>query len=412
VKGRRIVITGCGAISPVGIGVSETWENLLEGVPGGGPITIFDASDQSVRLAAEVKDWDPSRYFEPKDARKMDRFTQFGVAAAAEAIERSGLTVDDPSRVGAIIGSGIGGMIIYEKQHEALLKGGPRRVSPFFIPMMIGDMVAGLVSIRHGLKGPNYCTVSACASGANAIVDAAMMIGTDVADAMVCGGSEATITSMAVAGFSNMKALSSRNDTPGSASRPFDKTRDGFVIGEGAGIVVLEEAERAKARGATILAEVTGWGLSADAFHMTAPAADGSGAASAMRQALKCAELDPSAIDYINAHGTSTPLNDKIEVRAVKEVFKDHAYKLKMGSTKSMTGHLLGAAGGLEAVICALAIQSGRIPPTINLEEPDPDCDLDHVSDGPVKMDLQHVLTNSFGFGGHNVALILSRYQN
>jgi 3-oxoacyl-[acyl-carrier-protein] synthase II len=412
VKGRRVVITGCGAISPVGIGVSETWEKLLDGVPGGGPITIFDASDQSVRLAAEVKNWDPSLYFEPKDARKMDRFTQFGVAAAAEAIENSGLTVDDPSRVGAIIGSGIGGMIIYEKQHEALLRGGPRRVSPFFIPMMIGDMVAGLVSIRHGLKGPNYCTVSACASGANAIVDAAMLIGTGTADAMVCGGSEATITSMAVAGFSNMKALSSRNDTPGSASRPFDRTRDGFVIGEGAGIVVLEEAERAKARGADIIAEVAGWGLSADAYHMTAPAPDGSGAASAMRQALQSAELDPTAIDYINAHGTSTPLNDRIEVHAVKEVFKDHAYKLKMGSTKSMTGHLLGAAGGLEAVISALAIQNRRIPPTINLKEPDPDCDLDHVSDGPVEMDVRHVLSNSFGFGGHNVALILSRFQN
>ncbi len=411
-KGRRVVITGCGAISPVGIGVSETWEKLLDGVPGGGPITIFDASDQSVRLAAEVKNWDPSLYFEPKDARKMDRFTQFGVAAAAEAIENSGLIVDDPSRVGAIIGSGIGGMIIYEKQHEALLRGGPRRVSPFFIPMMIGDMVAGLVSIRHGLKGPNYCTVSACASGANAIVDAAMLIGTGTADAMVCGGSEATITSMAVAGFSNMKALSSRNDTPGSASRPFDRTRDGFVIGEGAGIVVLEEAERAKARGAEIIAEVVGWGLSADAYHMTAPAPDGSGAASAMRQALQSAELDPTAIDYINAHGTSTPLNDRIEVHAVKEVFKDHAYKLKMGSTKSMTGHLLGAAGGLEAVISALAIQNGRIPPTINLKEPDPDCDLDHVSDGPVEMDVRHVLSNSFGFGGHNVALILSRFQN
>jgi len=410
-KGRRVVVTGCGAISPVGIGLDETWKNLLAGTPGCGPITLFDASQFRSRVAGEVKGWDPKNYLDPKEARKMDRFTQFGVVAADEAIRRSGLKAQDPERVGVIIGSGIGGMIVYENQHEALLKGGPRRVSPFFIPMMIGDMVAGLVSIRHGFKGPNYCTVSACASGANAVVDAAMMIAAGSADVMVTGGAEATITSMAVAGFSSMKALSTRNDDPAGASRPFDRTRDGFVIGEGAGILILEAAEHAMSRGAEILAEVAGWGMTADAYHMTAPASDGEGAARAMQLAVESSGMAPEDVDYINAHGTSTPLNDKIEVAAVKRVFGDHAYKLKMGSTKSMTGHLLGATGSLEAAICVQAVHEGKIPPTINLSDPDPDCDLDHVSGGMVEMDVNLALSNSFGFGGHNVALAFRRFE-
>lgn len=288
-----MVITGCGAVSPVGIGWEDTWKNLLAGKSGGGPITNFDASDQKVRIAAEVKDWDPGQFMDAKDARKMDRFTQFGVVAAEEALRHSALPIEHPERVGVIIGSGIGGMTIFLDQHKALLKGGPRRVSPFFIPMMIGDMVAGMVSIRNNLKGPNYCTVSACASGANAVVDAAMMIAMGSADAMVCGGTEATITDMAVAGFSNMKAMSTRNDEPESASRPFDRTRDGFVIGEGAGMVVLEALEQAQARGATIVAEIAGWGLTADAYHMTAPPADGEGAIRAMRLALESAQMTP-----------------------------------------------------------------------------------------------------------------------
>ncbi len=395
----------------MGIGLDETWKNLLAGTPGCGPITLFDASQFRSRVAGEVKGWDPKNYLDPKEARKMDRFTQFGVVAADEAIRRSGLKAQDPERVGVIIGSGIGGMIVYENQHEALLKGGPRRVSPFFIPMMIGDMVAGLVSIRHGFKGPNYCTVSACASGANAVVDAAMMIAAGSADVMVTGGAEATITSMAVAGFSSMKALSTRNDDPAGASRPFDRTRDGFVIGEGAGILILEAAEHAMSRGAEILAEVAGWGMTADAYHMTAPASDGEGAARAMQLAVESSGMAPEDVDYINAHGTSTPLNDKIEVAAVKRVFGDHAYKLKMGSTKSMTGHLLGATGSLEAAICVQAVHEGKIPPTINLSDPDPDCDLDHVSGGMVEMDVNLALSNSFGFGGHNVALAFRRFE-
>ena len=411
-KGRRVVITGCGAVSPVGIGWGETWRQLLAGKPGGGPITAFDASAHRVQIAAEVKGWDPTQHMEPKEARKMDRFTQFGVVAAEEALRHSALPLDRPERIGTIIGSGIGGMTVFLDQHNAMIKGGPRRVSPFFIPMMIGDMAAGMVSIRNGLKGPNYCTVSACASGANAVVDASMLIATGAADAMVCGGAEATITDMAVAGFANMKAMSTRNDEPLTASRPFDKTRDGFVIGEGAGVLVVEAAEHAEKRGAKIIAEIAGWGLTADAHHMTAPPADGEGAIRAMKLALESAEMGPGDIDYINAHGTSTPLNDRSEVAAVKAVFGDKAYGLKMGSTKSMTGHLLGAAGGLEAIIAAVAIQEGRIPPTINLNEADPDCDLDHISGGAVETDVSVVLSNSFGFGGHNVALIVKRYEN
>jgi len=409
--GRRVVITGCGTVSPVGIGVSKTWAALMEGKNGAGPIRQFDPSDHRVKIACEVKEFDPGEHLDAKAARKMDRFTQFAMIAADEAIKNSELPIDDPDRVGVIIGSGIGGMVVYEEQHTILLQKGAKRVSPFFIPMMIADMSSGLVSIEHGLKGPNYATVSACSSGAHAIADSAMLIGYGFADAMVCGGTEATITPMAVAGFANMKAMSTRNDEPLRASRPFDKGRDGFVIGEGSGVLVIEAEEYARARGANIIAEIAGFGITGDAYHMTAPHPEGEGAIRSMRQAMEMAELPLDSIDYINAHGTSTPLNDKGEVKAVKAVFGDHASKLAMGSTKSMTGHLLGAAGGLESVISALAIHRGELPPTINYEEPDPDCDLDFVPNEGRKADVKAVLSNSFGFGGHNVSLVLKRYE-
>ncbi len=406
--GRRVVITGVGCVTPLGIGVESTWEALLAGKSGAGPITQFDASDHRCRIACEVDGWEPAEVgLDPREAKRMDRFTQFALVASDEAMRMSGLDVGDGDRVGAVIGSGIGGMIVYEDQHTVLMHKGARRVSPFFIPMMIGDMAAGLVSIRHGLRGPNYCTVSACASGGHAVADSATLIATGQADAMVCGGTEATITPMAVSGFANMKAMSTRNDEPELASRPFDAGRDGFVIGEGCGIMVLESYEGAKARGAEILAEVAGFGLTGDAHHMTAPHPEGEGAVRAMRAALEMAEMAPEKIDYINAHGTSTPLNDRGEVLAVKSVFGDHAYDLRMGSTKSMTGHLLGAAAGIETVFSVLAISRGVIPPTINRSDPDPDCDLDHVTDGAVEGPVGAVLSNSFGFGGHNVSLIL-----
>jgi len=410
-QGRRVVVTGCGIVSPLAVGAVSTWDALVAGKNGAGSISLFDASDHRCRIACEVSDWDANEYLDPKAARKMDRFTQFGMVAANETIQSSGLPLDNAERIGVIIGSGIGGMWVYENQHNLLIEKGPKRVSPFFIPMMIADMAAGLVSIEHGLKGPNYATVSACASGAHAIADSAMLIGMGLADAMVAGGTESTITPMAVAGFANMKAMSSRNDDPLHASRPFDKGRDGFVIGEGAGLVMLEAEEIARARGANILAEVTGFGITADAHHMTAPREDGEGAIRAMRNALEMAQLNPEDVDYINAHGTSTPLNDRGEVAAVKQVFGEHAYKLKMGSTKSMTGHLLGAAGGLETAICAMSIDRGVVVPTINYEEPDPDCDLDFIVDGAQEMPVRAALSNSFGFGGHNVSLLMQRYE-
>lgn len=410
-QGRRVVITGLGAVSPLGTGVNATWQGLMEGRSGAGPITLFDPSQHRCQIACEVKDWDPGAHLDAKEARKMDRFTQFAMVAANEAMRTSELPTDDAERIGVIIGSGIGGMVVYEDQHNLLIAKGAKRVSPFFIPMMIADMAAGLVSIEHGLKGPNYATVSACASGAHAIADSAMLISQGLADVMVTGGTEATITPMAVAGFANMKAMSTRNDDPLHASRPFDADRDGFVIGEGAGILILEELEHAQRRGATIYGELLGFGLTGDAYHMTAPHAEGEGAIRSMRQALDMAGLQPEDIGYINAHGTSTPLNDRGEVKAVKAVFGDHAYNLAMGSTKSMTGHLLGAAGGLESVICSLVMAREEIPPTINQETPDPDCDLDCVPNVGRKQTVDAVLSNSFGFGGHNVSLVLRRFQ-
>lgn len=405
----RVFVTGAGVLSPVGNNVEDCWRNLVSGMSGAGPITRFDASDYETRFACEVKDFTFDGVLDRKDAKRMDRFVQFAVVATHEALRSAGLGDHrpDPERIGVIVGSGIGGMETFEEQHTALLQKGHRRVSPFFIPMMISDMAAGQVSIQFGLKGPNYGTVSACASGAHAIGDAFRLLRAGDADVMVCGGAESTITPMAVAGFGNMRALSTRNDDPQRASRPFDVGRDGFVIGEGAGILVLETEAHAKARGATLIAELVGYGASGDAYHITSPCVDGEGAARAMKRALADAAMPLDEVGYVNAHGTSTPAGDPIEVTAVKAVFGDHARKLWMGSTKSMTGHLLGAAGGLEAVICALALQRGVVPPTINLEVPDPQCDLDLVPNTARNAKLKAVMSNSFGFGGHNVSLLM-----
>ena len=405
----RVFVTGAGVISPVGNNVEDCWRNLVDGKSGAGPITRFDASEYETRFACEVKDFSFEGIIDRKDAKRMDRFVQYAVVASHEALRSAGLGdgVPDAERVGVVVGSGIGGMETFEEQHTNLLQKGHRRVSPFFIPMMISDMAAGQVSITFGLKGPNFGTVSACASGANAIGEALRLLRAGDADIILAGGAEATITPMAVAGFGNMRALSTRNDDPLHASRPFDTGRDGFVIGEGAGMLVLETEAHAKARGATLVCELAGYGASGDAYHMTAPCLDGDGAARAMRRALADARTAPDDVGYINAHGTSTPAGDPIEVAAVKTVFQDHARRLWMGSTKSMTGHLLGAAGGLEAVVCALALQRGVVPPTINLESPDPQCDIDLVPNTARNAKLKAVMSNSFGFGGHNVSLVM-----
>ena len=406
----RVFVTGAGVVSPVGNNVEDCWRNLVDGKSGAGPITRFDASDYETRFACEVKDFTFEGIIDRKDAKRMDRFVQFAVVASHEALRSAGLGdhIPDPERIGVIVGSGIGGMETFEEQHTNLIQKGHRRVSPFFIPMMISDMAAGQVSITFGLKGPNFGTVSACASGANAIGEALRMLRAGDADIMLCGGAEATITPMAVAGFGNMRALSTRNDDPQHASRPFDIGRDGFVIGEGAGMLVLETEAHAKARGANLICELAGYGASGDAYHMTSPCLDGDGAARAMKRALADAGLALDEVGYINAHGTSTPAGDPIEVTAVKTVFADHARRLLMGSTKSMTGHLLGAAGGLEAVVCALALQRGVVPPTINLETPDSQCDLDLVPNTARNVKLKAVMSNSFGFGGHNVSLVMT----
>ena len=409
---RRVVITGLGAITPVGNDVPATWGQLLAGGSGAAPITIFEATAEfTSRIACEVKDFDPLSFLEKKEARRYDRFAQFSVGAAAEAMRNAGLEGAphgvSAERFGVIFGSGIGGIATMEAQHDQLHARGPRRVSPFFIPMFIPDIAAGLISIRFEAKGPNYATVSACASGAHAIGDAFRFIERGDADVMIAGGGEATITPLAVAGFASMKALSTRNDDPASASRPFDKGRDGFVIGEGAGCVVLEALETADARGATIVAEVIGYGVSADAHHITMPAPEGRGAQHAIRMAMDDAGLSAEDVDYINAHGTSTQANDRNETAAIKQVLGDSAYSAIVGSTKSMTGHLLGAAGGVEAVVTALVCQHGLIPPTINLTDPDPDCDLDYAPHGVVERPVNVALSNSFGFGGHNACLAI-----
>jgi 3-oxoacyl-[acyl-carrier-protein] synthase II len=404
---RRVVVTGLGLVSPVGNNVEDTWASLLAGKSGAAPITKFDAANQSVRFACEVKGFDALQYIDRKEARRYDLFAQFALGAAHQAISQAGLEgkFPDPERTGVVIGSGIGGMQTFEDNCKDFLQKGPSRVSPFFVPMFIPDIAAGLVSIRYGLKGPNFCTVSACASSAHAIGESYRHLRDGLADCMVTGGSEAAITALSVAAFSNMKAMSTRNDAPEQASRPFDKDRDGFVLGDGAGCVVLETLEHAQARGATILGEVIGYGLSGDAHHITSPPDDGNGAARAMQMCLKDGGIDLGDVGYINAHGTSTPQGDVAETRAVKTVFGDQAKKLVFGSTKSMTGHLLGGAGALEFIVSLLTIRNGIIPPTINYVTPDPDCDLDCAPNAAVKREVKVALSNSFGFGGHNVTL-------
>ena len=406
-------MTGLGVISPVGIGVEPFWSNLVEGRSGIGPITHFDASQLDCRFAGEVKDFDPTRYMERKEARHMDRFAQFAVAASLMAVEDAGLSGSLPlgPRAGVIIGSGIGGMATLEEQSRILLEKGPRRVSPFFVPMMIPDMASGLVSIRLGAEGPNSCTVSACASGSHSIGDAFRLIQRGDADLMITGGSEAAITPLAMAAFCSARALSTRNDDPPAASRPFDRDRDGFVMGEGAGVLVLERLDLALRRGARIYAEVVGYASTGDAYHITQPAPEGRGAARAMELALQDAGLEASDVDYINAHGTSTEYNDWYETLAIKRALGEHAHRVAISSTKSMTGHLLGAAGGVEAVATILAIRRGVIPPTINLTNPDPRCDLDYVPNRARRREVRVAMSNSFGFGGHNAVLVFRRYD-
>jgi 3-oxoacyl-[acyl-carrier-protein] synthase II len=410
---KRVVITGMGCVSPLGHNVKETWEALLAGKAGAGPITAFDASAHKTKFAAEVKGFDASALFGTRDARKMDRFTQFATAAALEALEQSGLKIEDTNRdrIGILIGSGIGGINSILEQYEIMRERGPERISPFLIPMMISDGAAGNLAIRVGARGPNMSLATACASGTNALGEAAEMIRRGAADAMIAGASEAAINSLAMAGMNSMTALSTRNDDPQKASRPFDKDREGFVMGEGAGVLILESLEHAQARGANILCEFSGYGTTDDAYHISAPAENGAGAANSMRLALENAGLAVTEIQYINAHGTSTPLNDKSETAAIKTVFGEQAYKIPVSSTKSMTGHLLGASGAVEAVFSALAILNGVLPPTINYETPDPVCDLDYVPNQPRTVQVEHAMSNSFGFGGHNATLILSRYK-
>ena len=409
---RRVVVTGLGALSPIGNDVETTWKNAINGVSGVGPITRVNPDGFPAKVAAELKDFDIEQYMDKKDARKMDRFTQYAVVASLMAVKDANLEITDDNapRVGVWIGSGIGGMETFETQYRILLEKGPRRVSPFFVPMLIPDMATGQVSIALGARGFNSCTVTACATGTNSIGDAYRVIERGEADVMVTGGTEAPLTEMSFAGFSANKALSTNPD-PATASRPFDQGRDGFVMGEGAGIIVLEELEHALARGAKIYAEIVGYAATGDAYHITAPAPNGEGGARAMKQAVEGSGLNVTDIDYINAHGTSTPYNDKFETLAIKEVFGEHAKKLAISSTKSMTGHLLGAAGGVEAIFSVLAIKEGIIPPTINLQTPDPDCDLDYVPNEARKQDVNVALSNSLGFGGHNATIIFKKYE-
>jgi len=410
---RRVVVTGVGLVSALGVGTEQTWSNLLAGKTGIGPITHFDTTGFSTKFAAEVKGFDPLQFVEKKELKKMGLFIQFALAAAQFALEQSGLKIlpEFADRVGVYIGSGIGGFDVIEREHSALLEGGPRRISPFFIPASIVNLASGFVSIRSGAKGPNSATCTACSSSAHAIGDSFRLIARCEADVMICGGTEAAITPMGVGGFAAMRALSTRNDAPEKASRPFDLERDGFVVGEGAGIVILEELGFADRRNAPILAEIVGYGMSGDAHHITAPAEDGSGATRVMLKTLADAKVLPEQVEYINAHGTSTTQGDRIETLAIKQAFGEHANKLAVSSTKSMTGHLLGGAGGLEAGILALALRDQVIPPTINYEHPDPECDLDYVPWRARKAELEYALSNSFGFGGTNAALLFKRFR-
>lgn len=410
---RRVVVTGVGIISPLGSGVDKSWNGAKEGKNGIRAITRFDVSNFPVRIAGEVPDFDPGDAVEKKELKKMDLFIQYSTAASLMALKDSGyvITEENAERVGVYIGAGIGGLPAIEHWHRVLIEKGPERITPFFIPMVIINLASGQVSIKTGAKGPNSCAVTACATGTHSIGDAFRLIQTGAADAMFAGGTESTITPLCIAGFNAMKALSTRNDEPQRASRPFDKDRDGFVIGEGAGILFLEELESAKKRGAKIYAELAGYGMNSDAFHMTTPAPDGLGMARCMELAIKSAGINPEDVSYINAHGTSTYYNDLYETKAIKKVFGDHAKKLAVSSTKSMTGHLLGAAGGIEAVFTALSIKDGVIPPTINYETPDPDCDLDYVPNAARDMKVKAAVSNSFGFGGTNAVLVFKRFD-
>ncbi len=410
---RRVVVTGLGLISPLGVGVELSWAGLLAGRPGIRRITHFDASLLPTQIAGEVPDFNPEEYVEPKEVKKMDRFIQFGIAAATMAMEDAKLTIDEANapRVGVIVGAGMGGLPAIEHYHRVMLEKGPRRITPFFIPMLIINLAAGQISIRFGAKGPNVAPATACATGSHAIGDAFKVIQRGDADSMIAGGTESVITALGVGGFNAMKALSTRNDEPEKASRPFDRDRDGFVMGEGAGILILEELSHARGRNAKIYAEVVGYGLTGDAYHITSPAPGGEGAARCMAMALADGSVAPESVDYINAHGTSTKYGDELETQAIKTVFGPHARKLAVSSTKSMTGHLLGAAGGVEAVISILAMRDGRIPPTINLDNPDPECDLDYVPHQSREAAVTCVLSNSFGFGGTNACLLFKAFS-
>lgn len=410
---KRVVVTGLGCISPLGNNMTDTWEAVVAGKSGAGSITLFDASNHKTRFACEVKGFDPAALFGSREARRMDRFCQFAVAAAQEAMQHAGLSVttENRDRIGVLVGTGIGGIGTLLEQVEVMREKGPERVSPFLIPMMIADNAAGTIAIRMGMRGPNAAFVTACATGSNAIGEAAEMIRRGAADVMLAGGAEASIVAVAMAGLNVMTALSTRNDDPQAASRPFDRDRDGFVMGEGAAILILESLEHALARGADILCEVSGYGTTDDAYHISAPAENGAGAALCMQLALEDAGLNPTDINYINAHGTSTPLNDKSETAAIKSVFGEHAYRVAISSTKSMTGHLLGASGAVEAALCAEVFRHGIIPATMNYATPDPECDLDYVPNTPRNASPRHIMSNSFGFGGHNATLIFSRYE-
>ncbi|HEY9771181.1 MAG TPA: beta-ketoacyl-ACP synthase II [Coleofasciculaceae cyanobacterium] len=412
-QNKRVVITGLGAITPIGNNLADYWDGLLQGRNGVGAVTLFDASEHACKIAAEVKEFDPHQYLDKKDAKRMDRFAQFGVCASQEAIADAKFVIDElnADQVGVLIGTGVGGLRVMETQNENLITKGPRKVSPFTIPMMIANMAAGLTAIHTGAKGPNSCTVTACAAGSHAIGDAFRLIQGGYANAMICGGAEAAVTPLSYAGFCSAKALSTRNDDPTHASRPFDRDRDGFVMGEGSGILLLEELEHALARGAKIYAEMVGYGMTCDAYHMTSPVPGGQGAAQAIELALADGNFSPEQVDYINAHGTSTQANDSNETKAIKKALGARAKQIVVSSTKSMTGHLLGGSGGIEAVATVMAIAKNKVPPTINLVNPDPDCDLDYIPNSSRDHQVNLALSNSFGFGGHNVTLAFKKYS-
>lgn len=411
---RRVVITGIGALTPIGNDVNEMWENMLEGKGGAGPITKFNSTEFDTKFACEVKDFDEEKYINKKEAKRMDVFTQYAMATSTMAMDDSQINLDsiDKDRFGVVYGSGIGGIQTLEDQITNFVHGGPKKISPFFVPMMISDIAAGYISIKFGLKGPNYATTSACATSSHAIADSFFLIQRGSADIIVSGGAEASVTQMAVGGFNAARALSTWNDRPSEASRPFDKDRNGFVIGEGSATLILEELEHAKKRGAKIYAEIIGAGLTGDAYHVTAPAPEGEGAYRSMREALRDGGIAPEEVDYINAHGTSTVLNDLNETKAIKRLFREDAYKVAISSTKSMTGHLLGAAGAVESIACILAIINSVVPPTINLDEPDPECDLNYTPNVAIERDIKYAISNTFGFGGHNSTLLFKRFED